>query len=499
MTSNQNLQRLIEALETLDIQAGNSENEPGLLGFPCQLSLPDGTNLTLGLDKPGVLNYLDPESLGIAILDQFGVAQHLWGIANHIPLFTPPKTVLESELASIVLGAYRGVQNSQFLDGFRYHVGGINLKTNPGVVLLVTDASDEKVLTRKAGRHEFEAIALRKIGKALTMNQTLEPICYAAVHEIASVAELASALLWVKTSAEEGYELKASIGANRDGTTLLSKLHETGNQSCIAELVMAKRETFLVRQVNAHAMTAELEAKICYLKPGGMMCVPLTIGDQLIGVLELIARDGDQEFLERKELFETIAEHLSLALNSALLFESFERLATIDPLTGVANHRAMQDFLQRRISEYDRNNQEMGVIMLDVDHFRLFNEEEGHDAGDLVLKKVVEAIKSAIRQYDLAARYGGEEFTVILPTAGPQEMMRIAERIRTKIEQVEFVSSSGSKRTVTASLGCAMFPSASKEPQGILKAADIALYQAKNAGRNRCVQFEGELKNSEAA
>ena len=135
-------------------------------------------------------------------------------------------------------------------------------------------------------------------------------------------------------------------------------------------------------------------------------------------------------FEEHLDLFETVSEHLALALNSTALYESAEKSALQDALTGIANHRAMQDFLHTRLEEARRSGQELGVVMIDVDHFRIFNEEHGHNAGDDVLRLVGETLRNCVRPYDLAARYGGEEFTLILPGAGRLGALSLAERCR---------------------------------------------------------------------
>lgn len=483
------LEQFCDALTKLGIPAYTSLEGETMVGFPSTLRLSDGSSLHLDLPDAALLDQLDPEALGLAVVNTQGVVRKTWGIARTLKTMGPGGNLLETDLAPWIVGAFRGQSSTTYYQGNRYFFGSIHRPDGNEVLILVADAQDEEEQRQIAVRYEFEARALRKIGKVLTMNQTLEPISYAAVHEIASVAELSAVLLWVQDESGQ-FELKSSVGVTRKGASVLERIHADGSCTCAAELVLVKKEPFLVRQVTGNMLTSELEAKFCYLKPGGMMAFPLMIGNNLLGVLELIGRDADLTFFERREFFETLTEHLALALNSALMFESSERLATIDPLTGVSNHRAMQEFLHRRIYEALRNEQQLGVIMLDVDHFRRFNEEEGHDAGDLVLQKVVEAIKSAIRPYDLAARYGGEEFTVILPNSSSDEALRVAERIRRRIEQIEFQAASGQRRTVTASLGVAILAEDRREPQALLKAADVALYQAKGAGRNRCVLFE---------
>lgn len=199
-------------------------------------------------------------------------------------------------------------------------------------------------------------------------------------------------------------------------------------------------------------------------------------------------------FEEHLDLFETVSEHLALALNSTALYESVERSALQDALTGIANHRAMQEFLGTRLEETRRSGQELGVVMIDVDHFRNFNEEHGHNAGDEVLRLVGETLKTCVRPYDLAARYGGEEFTLILPGAGRLGTLSLAERCRMAIESLVYQGDDGSSLRISASLGCAIFPDCGSEATVLLKAADAALYEAKRQGRNRTVMFSPDME-----
>ena len=195
--------------------------------------------------------------------------------------------------------------------------------------------------------------------------------------------------------------------------------------------------------------------------------------------------------MANEDLFTTIGEHLSLALSSAIMFEDVERLAAFDALTSISNHRTMQEFLHKRVSEASRSETNVGVIMLDVDHFRNFNEEEGHDAGDQVLKIVADVLSDCVRTYDMAARYGGEEFTLVLPGSNREMTYEIAERARKTIAGLTYRTRSGQPRQVTASFGCAIYPACAQDAVGLLKAADTALFKAKREGRNRTVMYDG--------
>ncbi len=482
-------------LRELGVRTLEDRTIDGKVGFPVAVPLADGGSLVLDMPFPAFLAALNPEALGVAILDPLGYVRTSWGLARRVPAFKPGQSVLESPIAGLMEGSYQGGQGALYLDGYRYFSAGLSSTELTDVFVLVVNAQEERQVRKQASKSWRMANALKRLGKTLTMNQTMAPLCVAAAHEIASTAELASVLLWTHNPDDGTLELAASVGANRLGTNALNRLSTLNGAGCAAELVASTRQSFRLMNVVDNVLTANLEAKFCYLKPGGLSVHPLVISDRLLGVLEIIGREDDAYFEENEELFQTIAEHLALALNSAAMFENFEQLATRDPLTGLSNHRAMHEFLHQRLLEAERTGQELGIIMLDVDHFRSFNEEEGHDAGDDVLRLVGEALKSCLRPYDLAARYGGEEFTIVMPGSSHSGVVAAAERMRKKISSVPYTTRSGRERGVTASFGCAVFPSTAKDAGGLLKAADVALYEAKHRGRDRVVLFEGQLSS----
>jgi diguanylate cyclase (GGDEF)-like protein len=158
----------------------------------------------------------------------------------------------------------------------------------------------------------------------------------------------------------------------------------------------------------------------------------------------------------------------------------------------------MQQALHDALGEAEGHERLVSVIMLDVDHFRRFNETYGHAVGDRALQAVARAIQSAVRAQDIAARYGGEEFCVIIPGADLAEAVQIAERVRAAIAaaRVPARESTGGL-PVTASLGCATCPRHATQPAALLKAADLALYAAKHGGRNQVVAFHAALADDE--
>jgi diguanylate cyclase (GGDEF)-like protein/PAS domain S-box-containing protein len=165
-----------------------------------------------------------------------------------------------------------------------------------------------------------------------------------------------------------------------------------------------------------------------------------------------------------------------------------QALASTDPLTGVYNHRFMQECLHRRVGEARQTERPISVLMLDLDHFRELNEEYGHDVGDRALRRVAETMRRALRPNDVACRYGGEEFVMILANAEFPSALAVAERIRRGVEGSELVAVGA--RSVTCSIGVATFPTHASTPTSLLKAADLALYQAKRSGRNRVCGYQ---------
>ena len=169
-----------------------------------------------------------------------------------------------------------------------------------------------------------------------------------------------------------------------------------------------------------------------------------------------------------------------------------------DPLTGLYNRRQLEESLHREILRARRGGASVGIMAIDVDHFKQVNDTLGHEAGDCVLRRIADELASCVREEDVACRSGGEEFVIILPGAGKTALRSRAETVRRKIEQARIQAGDGTLN-LTVSIGLASFPSYGDIGKSVLRAADVALYKAKAAGRNRVAMCTPSGARSTAA
>ncbi len=216
------------------------------------------------------------------------------------------------------------------------------------------------------------------------------------------------------------------------------------------------------------------------------VAIPLKVMRQAAGFVKLEsdtpAAFGPDE-VRTADLFATMA---ALSLENIRLFESVHRQATHDSLTQLHSHRAFQQRLQEEILRSGRSQTPLALIMLDVDHFKKYNDTFGHQAGDQLLRTLSAILSSFARPVDFVARYGGEEFAIILPNYVRTEAVQVAERIRARVAEEPFVFN-GSPTRATMSLGVAAFPTDATTASQIIRVADERLYKAKHGGRNQVV------------
>jgi diguanylate cyclase (GGDEF)-like protein len=221
----------------------------------------------------------------------------------------------------------------------------------------------------------------------------------------------------------------------------------------------------------------------------GSVCLPIVGQGQTLGLLHVAAYHEEWDNPKQGEItlrrLRTMADRVGPALANLKLRETLRTLSIRDPLTGLFNRRYLEESLVRELHRAARSDKPLSVIMIDVDHFKRFNDQFGHEAGDLVLRTFAEIIQQHIRKSDMACRLVGEELVVVLPDAGLDVASARAEALRQAIHDLQLRYQNKPLGSVTASFGVAVYPDHAVTSEALLQLGDTALYRAKHEGRNR--------------
>jgi diguanylate cyclase (GGDEF)-like protein len=243
-----------------------------------------------------------------------------------------------------------------------------------------------------------------------------------------------------------------------------------------------------------HEAAARMEAVRKSENYRRVLAVPLISRELVLGVLEGVRSRSDRRSFSRSEssLLETLAISIAAALANSVRIAEAERLSLTDDLTRLHNARYLRQFLVNEIKRARRYGSSVAAVFLDLDDFKLVNDQHGHLVGSHVLMEVAALLLPSVRDTDCVVRYGGDEFLLILPDARLEDAMQAAERIRAKIEKHRFNGGRRFKISLTASLGVAAFPRHALSPQQLIACADRAMYHAKAANKN-CLRIGRDL------
>jgi diguanylate cyclase (GGDEF)-like protein len=244
------------------------------------------------------------------------------------------------------------------------------------------------------------------------------------------------------------------------------------------------RSCLAVRFARSHAQggnsTPLTSCEVCGELPGVSTCEPLLVGGEVIGSV-LVSHAGEPDRRSGRRIRETVAQAAPVLGNLRNLALAQLRAAT-DRLTGLPNQRAVQDTLKRMVAQASRTITPLAAVLVDLDYFKKINDIYGHDRGDEVLAAVGVAFRNVIRESDFVGRYGGEEFLILLPSTDTTGAVQVGEAVRAAISAIRVPSI---EQSITASAGVAVLPNDAGDALTLFRAADRALYAAKNAGRNQ--------------
>jgi diguanylate cyclase (GGDEF)-like protein len=308
-------------------------------------------------------------------------------------------------------------------------------------------------------------------------------------------SERGSILLLDETSNE--LTIKATVGPHAKGTAEVRVRLGEG----VCGTVVRDGRPLLVRDMEANGY-APAPAERRY-KTKSFISYPITMGGRKVGVLNVTDKMSGASYDEIDlNLLEVIAPQMALALDRAEWRDKaaqFQLMSITDPLTGLLNRRYLEQRLAEEVQRSQRQSYEMSFMMIDIDDFKLYNDLNGHQAGDLALEMTARSLKSVLRSADVASRYGGEEFSILLPQTSLAEATAIAERIRRRVERARYPHGKTQPHgAVTISIGVSAFSATLNAPANIIGAADRALYLAKRQGKNR-VHFHAETPDESEA
>ena len=221
--------------------------------------------------------------------------------------------------------------------------------------------------------------------------------------------------------------------------------------------------------------------------PAASFCLPIHVQGETIGVLHVQTREKAELNDVKRQLAYSVVEQAGMALSNLKLRDALLEQSIRDPLTGLYNRRYMEEALKQQLSRVTRRLHPLGVIMIDIDNFKRFNDAHGHAAGDTLLKEVGRFLQSHIRGEDIGCRYGGEEFILILPDAFLEATRERAELLRQEAKLLRIQDAGQSLGDITLSLGVALYPQHGRKIEDVMRAADAALYRAKQERRDRVV------------
>ncbi len=228
-------------------------------------------------------------------------------------------------------------------------------------------------------------------------------------------------------------------------------------------------------------------------------CINIDLAKNLQLIINFVC-DSKEELESLKDKIVFIKSYITEAtpsLEVKLLMKALQDSAFKDGLTGLYNRKFLEEHSKKLIPQAIRENIKIGVLMLDMDHFKAVNDEYGHDIGDKVLRELSYILTSTVRDSDVVIRYGGEEFIVLLVgVKSEEEALLVANKIGKRVRENEIDVYAGNKLRKTISSGLSMFPDDSRSLDSVIKNADIALYEAKNSGRDKVVRFHEDQVTS---
>ncbi len=335
----------------------------------------------------------------------------------------------------------------------------------------------------KLAHHNWEVTQLNQLAEKLQACRRLDETYQIVSSSLSELFSKASGALYMADTGEQIFESVITWGDYPITPQTIN------NEDCISLL---KNRIILSDSANQGTMCSHISPLDRHIS----LCMPLLGQNNILGMIYLVfdkydygieGKDKENLLENWQRLATSVTDHLAMAMANLKLRERLQNLSVHDGLTGLYNRRYMEETLSREFKAAERDNKPVGVIILDVDFFKKFNDTYGHEAGDIVLVELAKNLTKNVRKSDVVCRYGGEEFVVVLPGQHIEKVVERAEVIRQCVENDLRIKYNEHVFQLTISLGAATYPAHGSDYDTVLKAADNALYKAKEGGRNQTV------------
>ena len=352
--------------------------------------------------------------------------------------------------------------------------------------LLYNLVEERKKREEEISRSLQEQQMLYDIGLMLTSSEEVEEMLETIIKYAMKLTGSPAGSIALYNEPMGQMEMVSSLGFSRSFSRHTKwKIHKGG----ITDHILNEEKTVAISDISE---IMKMESPVIQSEGiQSILATPLIAERKTIGILYVDDFETRDYSKKDKSIIALLATQAAAAIEKLQMLERTKKLAITDELTSLYNHRQFVNMMGEEMKRAKRYKRSLSVILIDIDHFKHYNDTNGHLKGNDVLREAASTMAEAVRSIDILARYGGEEFAVILPEANRKVAHQCAERIRESVEEKKFCNEESQPLgKLTVSIGHATFPDHAKTEKSLINKADIALYRAKDEGRNRVIAFE---------